>query len=131
MSAGRRDNRAVTDLDSATSMFIKQYRLVLDNLPEPGVEFEASDHIPQNLVKPSRDYGIIKHVGRSGEKRTFETTEKGHKGIQDWMEVEEDQGGFLPCGHDGLTNLGDGKVQCNRQGCKQIHTKAAIKKHNE
>ena len=129
MSKSRQDSRSVTDLQSAASNFVKQHRLVLDQLPEPGVEYEASDYLEQQMVRPTRDYGIIKYAGRSGEKRTFETTEKGYKAIQDWMEVEREQDGFLPCGHNGIKNLGD-KVKCTQEGCGKVHTKEAINKHN-
>lgn len=127
MSKSKPESRSYTDLSSNGSVYVKNHRVQLNPLPEPGVEWTSDEYnIDVQILNPLVGYGVITRVGHDGKRRTYATTEKGYDAIQKWNEKDERADGFLPCGHDGFESRKD-TVKCLRSGCEQVHKKEDIR----
>jgi len=128
-------NAETSNLGMGASMWLRNNAIKLQGLPEPNQEWERRDvneHIQDVIVALSRN-GIIKkqrsayEFGR-GYYYIWSTNPQAYKMLtEQW---QQDQDGFLPCGHHGFTNLGD-VIKCKRDTCGMEFSKERVREHND
>ncbi len=101
----------------------------LRSLPEPTETFRHSDLDPdaqQHFKKLVARGILVSEENRTAGTRKaaiWSTNERCYERLQKRLDEEED--GFLPCGHDPFKNLGDGLLKCKR--CGKEHDKEAVR----
>lgn len=127
-------NRRHGEVPSGVSDWIKHNRYALEELPEPGSEWKTSDanEFIKDRIRPLSTNGIVKRVDKDplDDCTVFETNPGPYNRLQRYLE-EDITDGYLPCGHDGFSNLGNNEYQCTTDPCSKVWTREEIKKHNE
>ena len=121
-------NRRHGLVTQSTAQWMQAHKEELKDLPEPGCEWQSKnqpEHI-QSRVSSLSANGLIERVGRNGSVTVFETKQRTYEKLRELWEKDTDEG-LLPCGHDGFLNIGDGKLQCKRDNCKEIWTKTEVR----
>lgn len=128
------ENRRHGKVTSGTSDWIKQNRFALEELPEPGVRWKSDDtnEYIKDRIRILTSNDIIRRVDKDPEDdcTIFKTNPGPYKRLHRYLE-ENITDGYLPCGHDGFTNLGDNEYLCTTDPCSKVWTREEIKEHNE
>ena len=117
-------------LTSDQMNYIMRNPLPLEKLPHPDETWKAED-LPDPLrsnICPMTQSSVIRKVTKddsSGDyKVIWRTDRRSYEVIQDRAAQSDD--GFLPCGHGGFTNIGNGKLQCKRDWCGEVFDKSEV-----
>lgn len=115
--------------DSSTTRWIQAHIDWVDDLPHPDEEWISSDvDVDHKHLPALRKNGIVEIVGSQPSEaelstdpvNIYTTTEPAWDRIRYYIETRETGDVFMPCpcGHTGVSNLGDGEYGCGNEDCE-------------
>jgi hypothetical protein len=122
-----------TSVGLGTTQWLQNNKYALQSLPEPGKEWlsmNQPEEIQNRIQQLSNNDVIHRKRMTSADKTVFVTNPRAYKKLQEYIN-NTNTDGYLPCGHDGFKNLGNGTYECLRDVCGQVWTRKDIEKHNE
>lgn len=132
----KKEFRGKTTLSAGASTWVKNNVRDLEWLPDPSSEWLAADVDQGDLrLDKLQDIGLIevkgsRHVTQCGSHKVvnvYKTKPKGYQAVLKHLQDLDDHGFTpCPCGHRGISNLGDGNYGCLNDDCDETYTRDEV-----